>query len=293
MQAEIITPVAEQHSSDGSKKFLWQFSDGLTVECVRFTFHSQEYVCVSSQIGCNVGCAFCATGQQRSLRNLTVEEIYQQVAYTVKQDRQSVGMHQLYQVAIAGMGEPLLNFSNVTQAAARLRSDGLTETVSVSTSGIVPRIRELATTAAVGVNKLFISLHATRDDIRKTLIPITEKYPIAAVLEAARAYYEHVGVKVTATYLMFEHINDSDGDLERLLMLLDPQIFIVQLSEWNAIPGVTFVSSPRIEHFHEQLAYSGFEVFIQRSKGQDIEGGCGQLRSRFLPVIQGNTPAIS
>lgn len=285
MEFPDITCLLKQQSQDGSIKFLWRFADRNTVESIYFAFQGQVYTCISSQIGCNVTCPFCETGKQRTLRNLTVNEIYAQVALIRDVVREAGGPDVLYQTAFAGMGEPLLNFEAVVAAATRLRTSGLTQTVSLSTSGIVPRIYELAETIATSVNKLFISLHASNDAVRNRLVPMNRKYPIASVLQAAAHFAERSGEKVTATYLLFDGINDSSADLDRLLSLLDPQIYIVQFSEWNKVAGAQFQPSPHLDHFHEELQRAGYEVFIQRSKGQDVEGGCGQLRSRMLPQL--------
>jgi 23S rRNA (adenine2503-C2)-methyltransferase len=281
-----ITCLARQYAADGSIKFLWQFADGRTVESIYFLFRDQVYTCISSQVGCHVGCPFCETGKQRSLRNLTADEIYAQVALIRESVREAGGPEVLHQTAFAGMGEPLLNFEQVVTAATRLRADGLTQTVSLSTSGIVPRIYELAHTTATSVNKLFISLHATSNTVRNRLVPVNNKYPLQAVLKAAQYFFEQSGEKVTATYLLFAGINDSEADLEQLLTLLAPHIYVIQLSEWNRISDATFVPSPRMDYFLDCLRQAGYEVFVQRSKGQDIEGGCGQLRSRTLPLLQ-------
>ena len=199
--------------------------------------------------------------------------------------REVGGPQVLDQTAFAGTGEPLLNFEQVVTAARRLRADGLTQTVSLSTSGIVPRIYELAETVATSVNKLFISPHASTDDVRTRLVPMNKKHPIVPVLQAAAHFAERSGEKVTATYLLFDGINDSNEDLDRLRSLLDPQIYIIQLSEWNRVTGAEFLPSPHLDHFYQQFQRAGYEVFIQRSKGQDVEGGCGQLRSRMLPML--------
>jgi|SRR5579859_2091032 len=287
MESADILCQACQRSQDGSMKFLWQFADGKTVESIYFFFQGHSYTCISCQVGCNVRCPFCETGKQLNLRNLSADEIYAQVALIHEPIREMGGPEQLYQVAFAGMGEPLLNFEAVVEASARLRDARLTQTVSLSTSGVVPRMYELAQTTATSVNKLFISLHATTNEVRDRLVPMNKKYPLPAVLDAAAHFFGQSGEKVTATYLLFEHINDTQADLARLISLLDPAIYIVQLSEWNTILDRNFVRSPHLNHFHKTLQQAGYEVFIQRSKGQDVQGGCGQLRSQTLPVLPG------
>jgi 23S rRNA (adenine2503-C2)-methyltransferase len=290
MTVSDITCLNTQYSSDGSIKFLWQLADQKLVESIYFTFpdagEERPFLCISSQDGCNVGCAFCATGQQRMRRNLTDSEIVAQVERSLDVVQAAGGPATVFHVAFAGMGEPLLNYEQVIAAAARLRAEGLTEIVSVSTSGIVPRIRELANVAQTSVNRLYISLHATTDELRNRLVPTNKKYPLAQVIAEAREYAHHTGTKVTATYLLFADVNDTDEDVQRLLALLDPAWCIVQLSVWNPVSGMHFVPSPRIDTFYERLIQHGYEAFIQRSKGSDIDGGCGQLRARPLPVLQ-------
>ena len=159
--------ICEQRVSlDGSTKFLWHLADGQTVESIAFSFQEQFFACISSQVGCNVGCPFCATGQQRVLRNLTAQEIIAQVTGVEQITRAAGSPWPLDHIAFAGMGEPLLNFEAVVQAAQYLRAQNLASTVSLSTSGIVQRMYELAECAERAVNKLFISLHATTKEAR-------------------------------------------------------------------------------------------------------------------------------
>ena len=283
MQPVDITCLSQQRSSDGSMKFLWQLADGKTVESIYFTFfhegQEQPFLCISSQDGCNIGCAFCATGQQRMRRNLTADEIFAQVTQSMKMVQAKGGPATAFHIAFAGMGEPLGNYRHVITAATHLRSERCAEIISVSRSGVVPRIRDLARVTKDSVNALYISLHATTDALRNRLVPMNRKYPLAQVLEAAREYYRYTGIKVVATYLVFADLNDTDEDLQRLMELLDPDQFTVQLSVWNHIDGITFIPSPRIDHFYYTLIQHGYGAFIQRSKGSDINGGCGQLRA--------------
>ena len=290
MEANAITCLNTQHSSDGSIKFLWQLPDDKTVESIYFTFpdagQERPFVCISSQDGCNVRCAFCATGQHPMRRNLTAGEMVAQVTKSMEMVQATGGPTTAFHVAFAGMGEPLLNYEQVIEAGSLLRTEKLAEIVSVSTSGIVPRIRDLAGVATTSVNRLYLSLHATTDAVRSHLVPTNTKYPLAQVLEAAREYARRTGTKVTATYLVFADLNDTQEDLQRLQQLLDPAQFLIQLSVWNRVEGFQFVPSSHIDLFYETLTRQGYEVFLQRSKGSDIDGGCGQLRSRSLPVRQ-------
>jgi 23S rRNA (adenine2503-C2)-methyltransferase len=289
MDISEIHCLSTQTSADGSVKFLWQFPDRTTVESIYFTFphegQERPFVCLSSQDGCNVGCTFCATGQQRMRRNLTAPEMLAQVVKGMEVIHTNGGPATAFHIAFAGMGEPLLNYEQVITAAAALRSAHLADVVSVSTSGVVPQIRDLALVAATSVNRLYISLHATTDEQRTPLIPLNRKYPLTQVLRAARSYAEQTGTKVTATYLLFAGLNDTPDDLERLMRLLDPDRFLIQLSVWNTIEGMHFAPSPHIEVWQQRLSDRGYETILQRSKGRDIAGGCGQLRGRLLPML--------
>jgi 23S rRNA (adenine2503-C2)-methyltransferase len=284
-----ITYLQKRQSRDGSTKYLWRLPDSKTVESIYFDFYNfetnttQSFVCVSTQVGCNVGCAFCATAKQLNERNLTPMEIYSQVALTIA-DLKLTGQPPLYQIALAGMGEALLNFENVTEASRLILQDHLAETVSVSTSGVVPRIRQLPETV---ISKLFISLHATTDETRYFLVPMNKKYPIAQLLAAARDYSVQTGRQVTISYLMFKGVNDTEADLARLTRLLDPASFVIQLCEWNPVEDIRLRPSERIDEFEEALKGWGYSVYVARSKGQDIDGGCGQLRSRYLNELNG------
>lgn len=285
--AHLVTCLRKQHSADGSIKYVWRLADDNTVESIYFTFRDRYYTCISSQVGCNVGCPFCATGKQRALRSLTANEMVEQVLLIRRDEDAAGGPRMLDEVVFAGMGEPLLNYREVVTAATHLRRENLCHTVSVSTAGVVPRIYELAEVTDTSVNTLFISLHALTDELRTRLVPMNKKYPLGEVLQAAQHFAKRSGNKVIATYLLFNQINDSPQDLGRFSELLDPRYFIVQLSEWNPIDGEgeQWTVSPHLDLFQETLARRGFEVFVQRSKGRDIQGGCGQLRSRTLPVL--------
>ena len=266
--------IDKHQSYDGSTKYLWRLNDLKTVESIYFVFNGDTYTCVSSQVGCNVKCIFCETGKQNNLRSLTANEIFGQVHETLI-DLKVDGP--LYQVAFAGMGEPLLNIDNVIAGAELILHHKLSETISLSTSGIVPKIYDLVNSP---ISKLFISLHATTNEIRNHLVPINAKYPIEQLIKASNFFFENNKTKVTATYILFDQLNDTDSDLARLADLLDPDIYTIQLSVWNHIANVQLKPSVRMDYFETSLQDLGYDVFVLNSKGKDIEGGCGQLRSR-------------
>ncbi len=277
--------IDKQQSSDGSRKYLWELNDMKTVESIYFIFNNEKYTCISSQVGCNVKCVFCETGKQNNLRNLTSNEIFMQVKTTLEDLKIN---EPLYQVAFAGMGEPLLNFENVLEGASRILENKLSKTISLSTSGIVPKMYDLVNTP---ITKLFISLHASDNETRNHLVPINTKYPIEELLKAAHFFFEKSKTKVTATYLLFDEINDTDEDLSRLANMLDPDVYTIQLSVWNSISDVNLRASKRMDYFESSLRSKGFDVFVLNSKGKDIQGGCGQLRSRQL--VQKETEVLS
>ncbi len=265
-------------SADGSRKYLWQLDDLKTVESIYFIFNNKKYTCISSQVGCNVKCVFCETGKQFNLRNLTAAEITAQVKETHSDLEMTAP---LSEVVFAGMGEPLLNFNNVIGGAEQILENKLASTISLSTSGIVPKIYDLVYSP---ITKLFISLHASSNEVRSYLVPVNTKYPIEQLIKATTFFSEKTGTKVTATYILFEGLNDTNEDINRLVSLLNPEVYTIQLSVWNTVSDTSLRPSKRIYYFEESLRNKGFDVFVLNSKGSDVEGGCGQLRSRNIQL---------
>jgi 23S rRNA (adenine2503-C2)-methyltransferase len=258
-------------SADGSVKHVWYVAERIFLESIRFQYGDGLHICISSQAGCPVGCVFCETGRVRRNRNLTVEQIVQQVAATLTAHESRYAV-----VQFAGMGEPLFNFAAVAAATDELLDRGLTNAVTLTTSGIVPRIRELARTR---VERLNVSLHATDNVTRTTLMPINRRFPIDELIAASTDYKLETGHRVTMNYLLFDGVNDSDADLDRLVRLLNPALFSVRLKAWNEIAATDLRISPpeRFAKFVDTLDVEGFDVTICESIGQDIAGGCGQL----------------
>lgn len=284
------------HSLDGSIKYVWDLNGKGRVESVLFSLPERPIrskigaikenleerkgnfvLCVSSQVGCNIKCSFCATGLQPSKHNLSSDEISRQVELIREEISLSRRSKTNLALTFAGMGEPLLNFENVTRSSTDLLQRGLVSSVSLSTVGIVPGIRRLAVEKPEII--LFVSLHATTDESRRHLIPLNDKYSIADVLNASRFHAESTGHPVIVSYLLFSGINDSDEDLDRLCQLLDPQLFNVQILMWNEIQQLPFsrVSDSRAQEFADQLRKHGFHSYVTASKARDIGGGCGQL----------------
>jgi 23S rRNA (adenine2503-C2)-methyltransferase len=275
-------------SLDGSVKHLWELSGRAVVESTYFQLNRQPHLCLSSQAGCNVRCVFCETGRQRNQHNLSSHEIVAQAMLSRDDVGLSPGIFKA--VLFAGMGEPLLNFRSVAAAAEELLSRRLTHEVTLTTSGIVPRMRELA---SVPIRLLNVSLHATTNEIRDRLIPINRQYPLEEVLDAAMAYRCATGNPVTINYLLLAGVNDSDRDVERMLGLLDPAMFAIKLKVWNALSGSDLIASPaeRFDAFESALTAHGFHVTVDRSQGTDIAAGCGQLGASLGATAIGRRPA--
>ena len=289
-----LEPLDERVSSDGlTRKLLFRLADGQTVESALMLSRTtsgreRSTVCVSSQVGCAVGCPFCATGQQSFVRNLTPAEIVGQIEYFTQKYGSRTdskgGAGWLTNVVFMGMGEPLANYENVREAVVFLNSPkgmGLgARGVTLSTSGIAPQIRRLA-----GDNllcELAVSLHAANDALRDRLVPINKKYPLGELIDACQEYNAKTGRNVYIEYALFDGINDSSSDAEALLRLLSELRCSVNLIPGNPTDTAVFKSSPREAAlaFQRKLIAGGIRTMLRVSRGADIDAGCGQLRSR-------------
>lgn len=276
--------------TDGSVKYAWELEDGAIVESVAFWKDASWvaerkaageaadvlHVCISSQVGCNVGCKFCATGLQRAMRSLKAREILDQLegVFADSGDVDAPG------VTFAGMGEPLLNFRGVTEAIRDMAADDRIASVSLSTVGIVPNVYRLADLQLP--LRLFLSLHAPDDELRQRLIPFNEQFPLDDVISAGRAYARQTGSKVEASYLLLAGVNDSVEQAHRLARKLEPDHFNVQILMFNAVPQFDFerVSDDKAEEFASAIREHGLHAYVMGSKARDIAGACGQLVSR-------------
>ncbi|GGV42801.1 23S rRNA (adenine(2503)-C(2))-methyltransferase RlmN [Streptomyces spectabilis] len=288
----LVVPARRATSGDGSIKTVWRLPDGNQVESLSFTLGDADshatpdgrvatpvqesrghVVCVSSQAGCNVACTFCATGLMPMRRNLTAEEIVDQVRQTRLLEERDVPSR----VIFAGMGEPLLNLDEVLRAVSLLETEPGVAHISVSTMGVLPALDRLAEEAP-SVD-LFLSLHATTDEVRDRLVPLNKANPITDILRSAENFARTHGRVTDVSYLLFNGVNDSDADADRLVELLDPRYFRVQLLLWNEVPGLPFsrVEEDVILRFRERLLAGGLPTYIMPSKAQDIDGGCGQM----------------
>ena len=266
------------YSKDGKTiKALISLKDGLKIETVLMSQKNRQTVCVSTQVGCPLSCVFCATGQMGFKRNLTAEEMVEQVIFFNRLLKKS--STRINHIVFMGMGEPLLNFDNLIEAIKILNDpEGLDigqRKISVSTIGIPEMIRKLAD-LKLQIN-LAISLHAPDDQLRSKLMPINKKYPICEVLEAVDYYLTQTNRKVMFEYLMLKDVNDQSEMAEKLAQLLKNRLCMVNLIAYN--PTGNFRSSNReqISQFKEILQNHGVEVTQRFSFGQDIHAACGQL----------------
>ncbi|MDH7569672.1 MAG: 23S rRNA (adenine(2503)-C(2))-methyltransferase RlmN [Armatimonadota bacterium] len=273
---------ATNTGEDGTTKYLVRLGDGNAVECVWLPYRRWSSVCLSSQVGCPVGCSFCATGQMGFYRNLTPGEMVGQ--FLVARRRSPVP---ITRAVFMGMGEPLLNYRNVLRAVHLLHDEcGLgARHLTISTVGVVPGIRRLAR-EPLPVN-LALSLHAPDDDLRATLIPLARRYPLAEVMAAVREYVEATHRKVTLEYLLLAGVNDSvehAGQLARLIHWEAEGRGL--LAGVNVIPynetGARFrrPSEARIGRFMERLRSLGVSATRRLERGHEIAAACGQLANR-------------
>lgn len=269
-------------SEDKTKKILVRCLDGNTFEAVIIPEKDYFTICVSSQIGCNMGCKFCCTGSQNMIRNISAGEIVMQIllAKDLIQDWKK-DIKKLKNIVFMGMGEPLLNFDNVAKAIKILTSpDGLGFSyhhITVSTCGIIPNIKRCAKELKVN---LALSLHAVDDDARSDLMPINKKFPIKEVLKACREYSILTKTKITFEYILIDGVNDAEQDAKKLVSLISSINAKINLIPFNSWEGCNFSQSKenQILKFSNVLRQKGYEILIRRSKGGDIGAACGQLK---------------
>ncbi len=272
-----LTAEGKQASSEkGTSKYLFRTADGLFTEAVKIGSGTKATICVSSQLGCGLGCAFCATGMLGPGRNLSVDEILAQVAYFMPKGKDSIG-----NIVFMGMGEPLLNYSNVIKAVKIMNSpEGMgigIRRITISTCGIPDKIRKLA---GEGLDfNIAVSLNAADDKKRSSLMPINDTYHIKEVLNAVEGYIQRTNRRVTFEYVMIKGVNDSIKDAKALLELLSGRLCHVNLIPFNRFKGSDFVPTTRerAELFVQILAHGGVNATIRKSKGADISAACGQL----------------
>lgn len=292
-----LEPVEVKTSVDGqTSKVLFRLNDDRTIESSFMLYgrsgssRERRTVCVSTQVGCPIGCAFCATGQQGFERNLLAGEIVEQVLYFMRSTGEwtatELTRRPVTNVVFMGMGEPLANYEAVRQSVEMLNSKwglGLgARQIIISTVGLVPQIQRLAR-ETIHV-ELAVSLHAANDELRNRLVPVNRKYPLKQLMAACREYFEMTGRRPTFEYALFKGINDSVGHARELTAFLMGFNCHVNLIAGNPTKSKEFTPSSKktVLAFQKELTESGISNTLRLSKGVDIKAGCGQLRSRWI-----------
>jgi len=277
-----LTVVRVQESAiDQTRKFLFGLRDGNVVESVWMKYKHGNSVCISSQVGCRMGCKFCASTLDGLLRNLTPAEMLDQI-YSI----QRITGERVSNIVIMGTGEPMDNYENVLKFLRMITDEnGLNisvRNITISTCGIVPGIKKLALEKLPLT--LALSLHATTDEKRKALMPIAYQYSIKELMDACEYYFEQTGRRITFEYSLVGGVNDTDEDAEELTALAKPLHSHVNLIPVNPIKERDYVQSEagRIQSFKRRLEKHGITVTIRREMGRDIDGACGQLRRSYM-----------
>ena len=271
-----------QTSRDGTIKWLIKLFDGNEVECVYIPEKNRATLCISSQVGCTLNCRFCHTGTQRLVKNLSFAEIVNQVMIAKEQINDWGEQRKITNIVLMGMGEPFYNYENVKSAVEILRhKEGLNygpKKITVSTAGIANKIPEAAN--EIGTY-LALSLHAPTDDIREMIMPINKKFKIKDLIDQCKYYSSVVKEKITLEYVMLRGINDSTECAKQLVKLMAQFPCKINLIVFNPWPGVQYLPTERheMEKFGKIIQDSGYVATIRRSRGQDILGACGQLRT--------------
>jgi 23S rRNA (adenine2503-C2)-methyltransferase len=280
-----LTPLEEQVSADRlTQKVLFRLPDGQTVESVWMSYDRRQTVCVSSQVGCPIGCSFCATGQSGFVRDLSSAEIVAQPLYFARRV-QAVGQS-LNNIVVMGMGEPLLNYDAVWQAIETWNDhDGFNvgaRKITISTSGYVPGISQLARESLqVG---LAVSLHAAIDELRDQLVPLNRRYPLSELGTACHDYVAATNRRITIEYALIDGVNDSVQHALQLANWLRGLICHVNLIPLNPTPDCTYRPSPlaQVRAFQSVLVERQIATTVRAGRGGDVQAGCGQLRQRQI-----------
>ena len=266
---------------DGTRKYLFELYDGNLIESVFMKYHHGNSVCISSQVGCKMGCRFCASTLNGCVRNLEPSEMLDQI-YRI----QSLTGERVSNIVIMGSGEPMDNYDNVIKFIELLNSErGLNisqRNITVSTCGIVPKIKELADLKLQIT--LAISLHAPNDELRKTMMPIANKYSIAEIMDACRYYLDKTGRRISFEYSLVKGINDTKECANELIELVKGLNCHINLIPVNPIKERDYEQSEKnsIKNFRDMLERKGINATVRREMGRDIDGACGQLRQNHI-----------
>ena len=271
--------VLKSVSNDGTIKQLYSVHDGHLIEAVLMKHHYGNSICVTTQVGCNIGCSFCASGQLQKKRDLTAGEIIAQIIETERQLEEKIQY-----IVVMGIGEPFDNYKNLTTFLKTVNDPkGLSigaRHITVSTSGIVPKIKAFAE-LGIQVN-LAVSLHAPNDDIRTSLMKINKTYNVDRVLEAVREYLKITKRRVTFEYIMIQELNDSVEVAKELAEKIKGMNAYVNLIPYNEVIEAPYKRSDRarMEAFYDVLKKHKIQVTLRKEQGHDINAACGQLRSQ-------------
>ena len=272
-----------QRSSDGTIKNAVRLHDGLVVESVLIPTPTRTTACVSSQVGCSLDCKFCATSRLKRMRNLNPDEIYDQVM-AIDNESRLYHNHPLSNIVFMGMGEPLMNYNNVTKAIDMITSpEGLgmsPKRITVSTSGVPKIIKKMADDAVRF--KLAVSLHSAIDEVRTQIMPFNETFPLADLREALEYWYAKTQSRITYEYIVWKGINDRKQDIEALVRFCMYVPCKVNLIEYNPIDDGEFqqANPEAINSYINALERRNIVVNVRRSRGKDIDAACGQLANK-------------
>ena len=273
---------------DGTTKYLWRLADGNCVETVLMRYHYGNSVCISTEVGCRMGCAFCASTLGGLVRKLEPYEMLDQVLFTQIDSGLPIG-----HIVLMGIGEPLDNLENVLRFLHLVNSpEGMNismRSISLSTCGIVPKIDELAKHKLQLT--LSVSLHAPSDEIRDTIMPVNKAYPTEALLAACRRYYQQTGRRISFEYAMIHGVNDTPEAAQLLIKRLKGLPAHMNLIPLNRVEESPLKPSTRqaVERFQKTLEQAGIPATVRRTLGSDIDASCGQLRRKHSAQTSANT----
>ncbi|MEO1815595.1 MAG: 23S rRNA (adenine(2503)-C(2))-methyltransferase RlmN [Acetobacterium sp.] len=265
----------QEDHHDGTKKYLIELKDGQYIEAVLMHYEHGASLCVSTQVGCNMGCKFCASTRGGKIRDLSAGEILTQIYLAEKEENLRIS-----NVVIMGIGEPLENYDEVIKFI-RIANTGFgigQRKISLSTCGIIPGIEALAE-ESLQIN-LAISLHSVFSERRKMLMPIANRYDLESLMDACRAYFKKTGRRITYEYALIDGYNDRDEDIAGLIKLLKGSQNHLNLIGLNEVQETPYKESPRLSYFLGELEKNGINVTMRRKMGREIDAACGQLRKK-------------
>ncbi len=274
---DCLSIITKQVSHDGTTKYLLRLKDGYSIETVLMNQEYGKSLCVTTQVGCNMGCAFCASGLKKKVRSLEPSEMVEQIL-TVENDLSLKITH----VVVMGTGEPFDNYDNL-MTFIKIINHGMSleigsRHITVSTSGLIPRIYDYSKEGLQ--TNLAISLHAPNDEIRNKLMPINKKYPINDLMKAVKDYFKETGRRVTFEYILIDEVNSKKEHALELAKLIKGINAYVNLIPYNEVKefGFKSISKTKSSEFYDILKKNGINVTLRKEHGRDIDAACGQLR---------------